>query len=116
MTPPTVPKIPYGGDYKPEQWPEKVWDEDHWLFDAAHIDTVTLGRVGRARSRIRQPAQVSVNPAARSGGSCGVYRDTRRGRFDRNGWGRREAGRGVGPGEVHGRAPALWTRGSLRGG
>jgi len=35
--------IHYGGDYNPEQWPEDVWDEDYRLFDAAGIDTVTLG-------------------------------------------------------------------------
>lgn len=36
-------KIPYGGDYNPEQWPPAVWDQDHRLFDAAHIDTLTVG-------------------------------------------------------------------------
>jgi beta-galactosidase len=36
-------KIPYGGDYNPEQWPKDVWEEDHRLFDAAHIDTLTVG-------------------------------------------------------------------------
>ncbi|MDI6099412.1 beta-galactosidase [Actinoplanes sp. NEAU-A12] len=35
--------IPYGGDYNPEQWPAEVWDTDHRLFDAAHIDTLTVG-------------------------------------------------------------------------
>jgi len=35
--------IPYGGDYNPEQWPESVWDQDDELFDAAGIDTVTIG-------------------------------------------------------------------------
>ena len=43
MTLPAVPKIAFGGDYNPEQWPEEVWDQDHRLFDAAAIDTVTLG-------------------------------------------------------------------------
>lgn len=33
----------YGGDYNPEQWPDAVWDRDYALFDAARIDTVTLG-------------------------------------------------------------------------
>ncbi|MEU6143858.1 beta-galactosidase [Streptomyces sp. NPDC047081] len=42
MTPRT-PKIPYGGDYNPEQWPEEVWDEDHRLFTRAGIDTLTVG-------------------------------------------------------------------------
>ncbi|MFY1693222.1 beta-galactosidase [Plantactinospora sp. WMMB782] len=43
MSLPIVPKIAFGGDYNPEQWPEEVWKEDHRLFDAARIDTVTLG-------------------------------------------------------------------------
>lgn len=42
MTPRT-PKIPHGGDYNPEQWPEEVWDEDHRLFTRAGIDTLTVG-------------------------------------------------------------------------
>ncbi|MER5431368.1 beta-galactosidase [Streptomyces sp. NPDC002588] len=40
---PDTPKIPYGGDYNPEQWPEDVWDEDHRLFTRAGIDTLTVG-------------------------------------------------------------------------
>ena len=43
MTLPATAKVPYGGDYNPEQWPEEVWQEDYRLFDAARIDTVTLG-------------------------------------------------------------------------
>ncbi len=35
-------KIPYGGDYNPEQWPEEIWQEDMRLFNKAGIDTVTL--------------------------------------------------------------------------
>ena len=35
-------KIPFGGDYNPEQWPEEVWREDMRLFRQAHIDIVTL--------------------------------------------------------------------------
>ena len=37
-----VNKIPYGGDYNPEQWPEDTWEEDMRLFKLAHIDIVTL--------------------------------------------------------------------------
>ncbi len=37
-----VKKILYGGDYNPEQWPEKIWEEDMRLFHMAHIDVVTL--------------------------------------------------------------------------
>ncbi|MFI2432710.1 beta-galactosidase [Streptomyces sp. NPDC018693] len=36
-------KIPYGGDYNPEQWPEEVWADDHRLFTQAGIDTLTVG-------------------------------------------------------------------------
>lgn len=37
-----IKKIPYGGDYNPEQWPEETWEEDMRLFALAHIDIVTL--------------------------------------------------------------------------
>jgi beta-galactosidase len=40
---PSSSKIPYGGDYNPEQWPQEVWDEDHRLFTRAGIDTLTVG-------------------------------------------------------------------------
>lgn len=43
MSLPVTSKVPFGGDYNPEQWPEQVWDQDYQLFDAARIDTVTLG-------------------------------------------------------------------------
>jgi beta-galactosidase len=43
MSAPRTPKIPYGGDYNPEQWPEEVRDEDHRLFTQAGIDTLTVG-------------------------------------------------------------------------
>jgi beta-galactosidase len=43
MTLPRTARIPYGGDYNPEQWAEPVWDEDHRAFDLAHIDTLTVG-------------------------------------------------------------------------
>jgi beta-galactosidase len=43
MTLPVTRKVSFGGDYNPEQWPEAVWDRDYELFDAARIDTVTLG-------------------------------------------------------------------------
>ncbi|MGC5167488.1 beta-galactosidase [Luteimicrobium sp. DT211] len=36
-------KIPFGGDYNPEQWPRPVRDEDWSAFGKASIDTVTLG-------------------------------------------------------------------------
>lgn len=43
MSLPATRKIPFGGDYNPEQWPEEVWKQDHALFDAARIDTLTVG-------------------------------------------------------------------------
>ncbi|GAA3771926.1 beta-galactosidase [Plantactinospora mayteni] len=43
MSLPGISKVAFGGDYNPEQWPEDVWKEDYRLFDAARIDTVTLG-------------------------------------------------------------------------
>jgi beta-galactosidase len=47
-------KVPFGGDYNPEQWSEEVWAQDDKLFDAARIDTVTLGVFTWALS---QPAE-----------------------------------------------------------
>ncbi len=37
-----LPKIPFGGDYNPEQWTPEIWDEDMDLFKKAGIDTVTI--------------------------------------------------------------------------
>lgn len=37
-----IKKIPYGGDYNPEQWPEETWAEDMRLLKLAHIDILTL--------------------------------------------------------------------------
>lgn len=37
-----VTKLPFGGDYNPEQWPEEVWEEDMRLFALAGVDCVTL--------------------------------------------------------------------------
>ncbi|WP_079909230.1 beta-galactosidase [Paenibacillus sp. 32352] len=36
------PKIMYGGDYNPEQFPRDIWDEDMRLFQMAGIDIATL--------------------------------------------------------------------------
>ena len=38
-----VTKLRYGADYSPEQWPEKVWDDDSRMFDAARIGTLPVG-------------------------------------------------------------------------
>ncbi|GGE52761.1 beta-galactosidase [Pullulanibacillus camelliae] len=35
-------KIPYGGDYNPDQWPKDIWDEDMRLFQLAGIDIATI--------------------------------------------------------------------------
>ncbi|WP_333811836.1 beta-galactosidase [Timonella senegalensis] len=43
MALPQSSKVNYGGDYNPEQWPTEVWDKDYEAFDAAHIDTLTVG-------------------------------------------------------------------------
>ncbi|WP_203581707.1 beta-galactosidase [Microbacterium hibisci] len=43
MTLPALDKIPYGGDYNPEQWGDAVWDEDYRAFDLARIDLLTVG-------------------------------------------------------------------------
>ncbi|MFD7940474.1 beta-galactosidase [Streptomyces sp. NPDC059755] len=40
---PRTDRIPYGGDYNPEQWPQDVRDEDHRLFTQAGVDTLTVG-------------------------------------------------------------------------
>ncbi|WP_156250586.1 beta-galactosidase [Pseudactinotalea terrae] len=42
----TTPRIRYGGDYNPEQWPPEVWEEDYDAFDLAAIDTLTIGVFG----------------------------------------------------------------------
>lgn len=38
-----LPKLFYGGDYNPDQWPKEVWDEDMRLFKLAGIDVATVG-------------------------------------------------------------------------
>lgn len=42
MIHPKLPKIWYGGDYNPDQWPKEVWREDMRLFKLAHIDVASL--------------------------------------------------------------------------
>ncbi|MER5458752.1 beta-galactosidase [Micromonospora sp. NPDC002389] len=54
MSLPGTAKVPFGGDYNPEQWPQDVWNQDYRLFDAARIDTVTLGVFDWA---LTQPAE-----------------------------------------------------------
>ncbi|MCH4159155.1 MAG: beta-galactosidase [Bifidobacterium minimum] len=37
------PRIWYGGDYNPDQWPEDVWDEDVQLMVKAGVNLVSVG-------------------------------------------------------------------------
>ncbi|MFD8643093.1 beta-galactosidase [Streptomyces zaomyceticus] len=37
------PRLLYGGDWNPEQWPEKTWTEDLRLMRRAGVTSVTLG-------------------------------------------------------------------------
>ncbi|MEU0403189.1 beta-galactosidase [Streptomyces sp. NPDC006197] len=37
------PRLLYGGDWNPEQWPEETWAEDVRLMRRAGVDSVTLG-------------------------------------------------------------------------
>jgi|GEM_PF-2877301 len=52
MSLPAVSRIPFGGDHDPEQWPAEVRAEDQRLFDAARIDTVTLGAFAWSHTRL----------------------------------------------------------------
>ena len=36
-----LPKIWYGGDYNPDQWPKEIWHEDMRLFKKAYIDVAS---------------------------------------------------------------------------
>ncbi|WP_406070258.1 beta-galactosidase [Micromonospora sp. NBC_01638] len=54
MSLPGTAKVPFGGDYNPEQWPEDVWKQDYRLFDSARIDLVTIGVFDWA---LTQPAE-----------------------------------------------------------
>ncbi len=42
MITPRVPKIIFGGDYFPEQWSEKVWQEDIHLMKEANLNMVSI--------------------------------------------------------------------------
>ncbi|MEV1320491.1 beta-galactosidase [Micromonospora arborensis] len=54
MSLPVTAKVPFGGDYNPEQWPEDVWKQDYRLFDTARIDLLTIGVFDWA---LNQPAE-----------------------------------------------------------
>lgn len=53
-----LPKIWYGGDYNPEQWDNKIWDEDIRLFKLADIDVATLNVFSWA---LNQPSEATYN-------------------------------------------------------
>lgn len=53
-----LPKIMYGGDYSPEQWPEEAWDEDLSLLAQAGIDVATINVFSWA---INQPGENTYN-------------------------------------------------------
>jgi beta-galactosidase len=40
---PRLAGLLYGGDYNPEQWPERVWEEDVRLMREAGVNLVTVG-------------------------------------------------------------------------
>lgn len=46
---PKLPRIFYGGDYNPEQWPEEIWLEDMRLMQEAGVNLVSLGIFSWAR-------------------------------------------------------------------
>lgn len=42
-TPTAIPRLLYGGDYNPEQWPREVWREDVRLMQRAGVNFVSVG-------------------------------------------------------------------------
>ena len=48
------PRIWYGGDYNPDQWPEEVWDEDIALMRRARVNTVSLAIFSWAKIEPRE--------------------------------------------------------------
>ncbi|MBT2442445.1 beta-galactosidase [Streptomyces sp. ISL-36] len=51
------PRILFGGDYNPEQWPEETWPEDVRLMKEAGVNSVTLGVFSWARIEPRPGAR-----------------------------------------------------------
>ncbi|MFD0339799.1 beta-galactosidase [Streptomyces sp. NPDC127117] len=49
-----TPRLVYGADYNPEQWPREVWEEDVRLMREAGVNTVSVGIFSWARL---QPAR-----------------------------------------------------------
>ncbi|WP_033324522.1 beta-galactosidase [Streptomyces yerevanensis] len=50
----STPRLVYGADYNPEQWPREVWEEDVRLMREAGVNLVSVGIFSWARI---QPAQ-----------------------------------------------------------
>ncbi|MGW0944823.1 beta-galactosidase [Streptomyces sp. NPDC002623] len=46
---PAAPRLAYGADYNPEQWPRDVWEEDVRLMQAAGVNVVSVGIFSWAR-------------------------------------------------------------------
>ncbi|MFI5798014.1 beta-galactosidase [Streptomyces sp. NPDC051677] len=44
-----APRLAYGADYNPEQWPRDVWDEDIRLMQEAGVNVVSVGIFSWAR-------------------------------------------------------------------
>lgn len=42
MLNPKLPRIWYGADYNPDQWPEELWRDDMRLMQLAHVSVATL--------------------------------------------------------------------------
>src|SRR4030042_1133009 len=42
MITPKIPKIIFGGDYFPEQWPQEVWKDDIRLMKQANVNMVSI--------------------------------------------------------------------------
>ncbi|NEC88336.1 beta-galactosidase [Streptomyces sp. SID12501] len=45
----SVPRLAYGADYNPEQWPREVWEEDVRLMREAGVNIVSVGIFSWAR-------------------------------------------------------------------
>ena len=48
------PRIWYGGDYNPDQWPEEVWDDDIRLMTKAGVNLVSVGIFSWAKIEPRE--------------------------------------------------------------
>ena len=82
------PRIWYGGDYNPDQWPEEVWDEDIELMQQAGVNLVSVAIFSWAKlepeegvydfdwsiassTSSARPASPSISPPAPHPRRCG---------------------------------------------